>query len=71
MRRGEQLRLDLQADMERRAVQCQVFSRESAKEDAVFWPPVQLAVRVECQSVSDWFGHLDAAVPAVLAQDAG
>jgi hypothetical protein len=71
MGRGEQLRLELQTDLEGRGVPCQVLSRESDKEDAVFWPPVQLAVRVECQDVSDWFDHLDAAVSAVLAKDAG
>jgi hypothetical protein len=70
MMRGEQLRLELQAEMERRGVYCQIFSRESAKEGAVFWPPVQFAVRVECQDVSDWLDHLDAAVSAVHAQDA-
>jgi hypothetical protein len=70
LRRGEQLRLELQTEMERRGVRCQVFSRESAKEDAVFWPPLQLAVRVECQDITEWFDHLGTAVEAVLAQDA-
>jgi hypothetical protein len=71
MHRGELLRAELENAVNSREVPSRVLSRQRDDAGSVFWPPLQFAVEVKCENLTDWSGSLAIAVEEILAQESG
>lgn len=67
--RASSTRDSLERSLSTVGIMTTVRMRDRPDAQAVFWPPMQLAIEVRCSSLVDWVENVDAIVAEILALD--